>query len=74
MTEMPDQLLTANDYEAWAAQHLDRPTFDFVAGGAGAELTLEENTAAFRRMRPRSHARRIGVPHLPAVRGAVGGG
>jgi 4-hydroxymandelate oxidase len=47
----PEPLLTADDYEAWAAAHLNHATYDFVAGGAGRELTLDENTAAYRRRR-----------------------
>lgn len=51
MTQQPETLLDAFDYENWAAAHLDGPTFDFVAGGAGRELTLDDNVAGFRRRR-----------------------
>jgi isopentenyl diphosphate isomerase/L-lactate dehydrogenase-like FMN-dependent dehydrogenase len=45
------KMLIADDYEEWARTHLDNGTFDFIAGGAGSELTLDENRSAFDRMR-----------------------
>lgn len=50
MTTEPE-FFTPDDYEAWSAEHLDRPIYDFVAGGAGAELTLRDNVAAYDRFR-----------------------
>lgn len=44
-------LLNVYDYEAAAREGLDPATFDYVAGGAGDELTLEENLSAFDRWR-----------------------
>ena len=43
------------DYERLAEQRLDANAFAYFAGGAGDELTLQENVAAFRRLtlRPR---------------------
>jgi 4-hydroxymandelate oxidase len=41
--------LDAGDLEAWAEESLPRMVFDFVAGGAGAEVTLAENRRAFAR-------------------------
>lgn len=47
----PELLLTPDDYEAWARANLNKPTYDFVAGGAGSELTLRENRDAYDRFR-----------------------
>ena len=41
--------LEADDLEAWAERNLPRMVFDFVAGGAGAEVTMEDNRQAFAR-------------------------
>src|SRR5438876_7552587 len=41
------------DYEALAAERLERGAFGYFAGGAGDELTLAENVAAYRRLRLR---------------------
>ncbi len=48
-------LVNLEEAEARAAEVLDRPTFDFVAAGAGDEVALGRNRAAFRRrqMMPR---------------------
>jgi isopentenyl diphosphate isomerase/L-lactate dehydrogenase-like FMN-dependent dehydrogenase len=43
--------ITAEDYEQWALENLDRGTYDFVAGGAGEEVTLRENREGFERLR-----------------------
>jgi lactate 2-monooxygenase len=50
-----DWPLTADDWEARAAETLERGPFDYVAGGAGAEATMRANREAFerRRLRPR---------------------
>ncbi|HEX5940282.1 MAG TPA: alpha-hydroxy acid oxidase, partial [Dehalococcoidia bacterium] len=42
-------------YEEFARAAMEPAAFDYIAGGAGAELTLRENAAAFerRRLRPR---------------------
>jgi len=47
--------LTAADWEAQAREKLEPSPFDYVAGGAGAELTMRANREAFerRRLRPR---------------------
>ncbi len=41
------------DFEALAAARMGRAEFDYVAGGAGDEVTLADNVAAFRRWRLR---------------------
>ena len=41
----------AKHLEAGARELLSQATFDFIAGGAGAELTLADNQAAFQRAR-----------------------
>lgn len=48
-------LLELRDFEAAAAERLDRASFDYICGGAGDELTLAENERAWRRwqLRPR---------------------
>jgi lactate 2-monooxygenase len=41
-------------YEAWEARAeatIDRPSFDYIAGGAGSELTMKANLEAFHRRR-----------------------
>jgi lactate 2-monooxygenase len=45
----------ADEWEARAAERLDAGPYGYIAGGAGAELTLQANRAAFerRRLRPR---------------------
>ncbi|HST26278.1 MAG TPA: alpha-hydroxy-acid oxidizing protein [Gaiellaceae bacterium] len=47
--------LTYADWEAQAREKLDQGPFDYIAGGAGAELTMRANREAFerRRIRPR---------------------
>jgi isopentenyl diphosphate isomerase/L-lactate dehydrogenase-like FMN-dependent dehydrogenase len=47
--------LTVDDFEPLARERLPKEVFDFVAGGAGDEWTLRENTGAFDRLviRPR---------------------
>ena len=52
---MLDGIVNLDDFEAIARSRMDRAAFDYVAGGAGDELTLSDNVAAFRRyrMRPR---------------------
>ena len=54
MTELekPTSPLFANldDLEEQARQHLDQASYDFVAGGAGAEQTLRANLEAFQKI------------------------
>lgn len=47
--------ITVEDFEPLARERLPREVYDFVAGGAGDEWTLRENTRAFERwiLRPR---------------------
>jgi isopentenyl diphosphate isomerase/L-lactate dehydrogenase-like FMN-dependent dehydrogenase len=47
--------ITTEDWEARAKQALDAGPFGYIAGGAGAELTIRANREAFerRRLRPR---------------------
>ena len=46
-------LLNVDDYESAARERLDASIFDYVAGGAGDEVTLEGNRSAFDRWRLR---------------------
>ena len=43
--------LDADELEAWAEANLPRMVFDYVAGGAGAEVTLADNREAFARFK-----------------------
>jgi 4-hydroxymandelate oxidase len=47
---MKDELLSVADYARMAAAKLPRNVLDYFAGGALDEFTLEENTAAWRRL------------------------
>jgi (S)-2-hydroxy-acid oxidase len=49
------QLTNVHEYEARAREILPRPIYDYFAGGAGDESTLEDNKSSFRaiRFRPR---------------------
>ena len=51
-------LLNMDDYRRAARRRLPRPVYDVMAGGAGDEVTLQENELAFRRitLRPRALA------------------
>ncbi|MEU9124914.1 alpha-hydroxy acid oxidase [Streptomyces sp. NPDC048506] len=52
----PDVLLSPQDYEAAARARLDRPVWDYIAGGSGDEVTLREERAAYGRYRLRPRA------------------
>jgi 4-hydroxymandelate oxidase len=47
---MNDELLSVADYERSARERLPRDVLDYFAGGALDEFTLQENTAAWRRL------------------------
>ncbi len=51
----PEWPVTASDWERAAEARLDAGAFGYIAGGAGAETTMDANLAAFRRwqLRPR---------------------
>src|SRR5690242_15324137 len=44
-------LLTLDDFESLARKHLTHIAYEYVAGGAGSGITVEENRAAFNRIR-----------------------
>jgi len=48
-------VINVADFEAAARERLDPGVYDYIAGGAGDEKTLQENRAAFERwqLRPR---------------------
>ena len=51
---MPErEPLNVSDYEQLAAERLEPGVHGYFAGGAGDELTLRENVAAFKRWRLR---------------------
>lgn len=47
---MSEYLLSVFDYAAVAAERLDKPVYDYYAGGAMDEITLRENHAAYDRL------------------------
>ncbi|MDQ3447768.1 MAG: alpha-hydroxy-acid oxidizing protein [Chloroflexota bacterium] len=47
------RIVSLSEFEAIAERLLDRASFDYIAGGAGEEITLRDNVAAFRRRRLR---------------------
>lgn len=47
---MSDALLNVDDYAQAARERLPRDVYDYYAGGAGDEVTLAENEAAWRRL------------------------
>ena len=53
--QAPEWPISPEDWEARAEEALDPAPFDYIAGGAGAELTIRANREAFerRRLRPR---------------------
>ena len=53
---MIDELINVADFERVAAEKLDAGTAGYFFGGAGDELTLAENVAAWRRWRLRPRA------------------
>jgi 4-hydroxymandelate oxidase len=52
---IPPEAVALDDFETLARQHLPSPVYDYVAGAAADELTLQANRAAYRniRLRPR---------------------
>src|SRR5438874_8719754 len=64
--------VSLHDLEALARAAMDPGAFDFVAGGAGDEVTLRENAAAFarRRLWPRVLTGVVGVDTSATMLGA----
>lgn len=54
LDSIPRDLVAAVDYERRARAHLDDNAWEYLAGGAADEITLQENRAAFDRLRLRS--------------------
>ncbi|MEK2472471.1 alpha-hydroxy acid oxidase [Streptomyces noursei] len=52
----PELLLNPRDYASAARARLDRPVWDYIAGGSGDEVTLREDRAAYDRYRLRPRA------------------
>src|SRR5450759_4874157 len=46
----PQDLISVSDYERLAEQRMDPGAHGYYAGGAGDELTLADNVAAWRRL------------------------
>jgi 4-hydroxymandelate oxidase len=51
----PQRFVTVDDFEPVARERLEPPLYDYIAGGAGDEITLAENRRSFDRwiLRPR---------------------
>jgi 4-hydroxymandelate oxidase len=49
MTDPLAEVVNLADFERLAAERLERSAFDYIAGGAGDELTLADNIASWRR-------------------------
>ncbi|MGP4084096.1 alpha-hydroxy acid oxidase [Streptomyces sp. KR55] len=67
-----DVLLSPQDYEAAARARLDRPVWDYIAGGSGDEVTLREDRAAYHRYRLRPRAL-VDVSHCELSTTLLGG-
>jgi len=63
LTSIPADVVAVSDYEPLARARMSEQAWAFVQGGAGDELTLRDNIAAFARLRL-----------MPRVLNAVGGG
>jgi len=59
------------DFESLARERLEQPAFDYLAGGAGDEVTLAENGAAWRRWRLRPRVLRD-VSHVDTASRLLG--
>lgn len=55
-TTSPPPLVSPQEYEAAARARLDRPVWDYIAGGSGDEVTLREEREVYRRYRLRPRA------------------
>jgi len=51
LSHIPADVVAVNDYEPLARERMSTAAWAFVAGGAGDELTLQDNLAAFTRLR-----------------------
>lgn len=56
LAAIPPDVVSASDYERRAPDHLAPKTWAYLAGGAGDEITLAENTSAFAalKLKPRT--------------------
>lgn len=50
-SEQLASVLTLDDFEQLAAKYMTHAAFEYVVGGAGADVTVAENRAAFNRIR-----------------------
>ena len=69
---MIESLVNVADFERVAAEKLDAGVLGYFAGGAGDEVTLRDNVAAWRRWRLRPRmlvARQRGERRTTSVRG-----
>lgn len=54
LASIPRDIVAAVDYERHARHHLDDNAWEYLAGAAADEITLQENRSAFDRLRLRS--------------------
>lgn len=47
LKQIPQDLVSVGDYERLATRYIDHPAFEYIAGGAGDDITLRRNGAAF---------------------------
>lgn len=47
LEQIPQDLVSVADYEQLAARYIDHPVFEYIAGGAGDDITLRRNGTAF---------------------------
>lgn len=47
LEQIPQDLVCVADYEQLAARYIDHPVFEYIAGGAGDDITLRRNGTAF---------------------------
>ncbi|WP_073104166.1 alpha-hydroxy acid oxidase [Pollutimonas bauzanensis] len=53
LAQIPPQIAAVADYEAFARERMSAAAWAYISGAAADELTLAENSAAFRRLRLR---------------------
>lgn len=51
LTQIPSHVVAVSDYEALAKERMTPAAWAYLQGGAGDELTLQDNVDAFRRIR-----------------------
>ncbi len=47
LQQLPNDVITLNDYESLAKDFINHSTYQYISGGSGTEQTLKENAQAF---------------------------